>query len=62
MTEAERCRRLAESDRRIADESDLELVRFRHRLSADVWQARAEMFERTGLKSVNNDVNNGIAL
>ncbi len=55
MTEAERCRKLAETDRRLAAETDLETVRQRHLLSAAVWQARAEMCERTGLKSVSED-------
>jgi hypothetical protein len=51
MTEAERCRRLAETDRRMAAETNLEMVRVRHLQSADVWEARADLFERTGLKS-----------
>lgn len=55
MTEAERCRKLAETDRRLAAESDLEMVRQRHLLSAAVWQARADMCERTGLKSVSEE-------
>ena len=55
MTEAQRCRALAEADRRAADETDLELVRIRHLLSASVWQARADMFERTGLKAIDDE-------
>lgn len=55
MTEAERCRKLADTDRRLAAESDLEMVRQRHLLSASVWQARADMCERTGLKSVSEE-------
>jgi hypothetical protein len=55
MTEAERCRKLAEIDRRLAAETNLELVRQRHLLSASVWQARADMFERTGLKAVQEE-------
>ena len=55
MTEAERCRTLAEADRRRASETNLELVRMRHLLSAGVWQARAEMFERTGLRAIDDE-------
>jgi hypothetical protein len=55
MTEAERCRKLADTDRRLAAESALETVRQRHLLSAAVWQARADMCDRTGLKSVSED-------
>lgn len=55
MTEAQRCRALAAADRRTAAETNLELVRIRHLLSAGVWQARAEMFERTGLKSIDDE-------
>jgi hypothetical protein len=55
MTEAERCRTLAEADRGRAAESDLPFVRMRHLLSAAVWQARADMCERTGLKSVDDE-------
>ncbi len=55
MTEAERCRKLAETDRRLATEAELEMVRQRHLLSASVWQARADMCERTGLKSLSED-------
>jgi hypothetical protein len=55
MTEAQRCRALAEADRRRAAETDLDLVRMRHLLSASVWQARADMFERTGLKAVDDE-------
>ena len=55
MTEAQRCRALAEADRRMAAETNLELVRLRHLLSASVWQARAEMFERTGLKAIDDE-------
>jgi hypothetical protein len=55
MTEAQRCRLLAEADRRMAAETNLELVRLRHLLSASVWQARAEMFERTGLKAIDDE-------
>jgi hypothetical protein len=55
MTEAQRCRALAAADRQIAAETNLELVRTRHLLSAGVWQARADLFERTGLKSVNDE-------
>ncbi len=52
MSEVERCRELAEIDRRMAAETNLEMVRMRHLQSADVWEARADLFERTGLKSV----------
>ena len=55
MTEAQRCRDLAAADRRTAAESNLELVRIRHLLSARVWQTRAEMFERTGLKAIDDE-------
>ncbi len=55
MTEAERCRALADADRRKAAETDLELVRVRHLLSAAVWQSRADLFERTGLKAVDDE-------
>lgn len=55
MTEAQRCRALAEADRRTAAETNLELVRIRHLLSAGVWQARADLFERTGLKAVDDE-------
>ena len=55
MTEAQRCRALAEADRRRAAETDLDLVRMRHLLSASVWQARADMCERTGLKAVDDE-------
>ncbi|MFC3714218.1 hypothetical protein ACFOMD_16740 [Sphingoaurantiacus capsulatus] len=55
MTEAERCRNLADTDRKMAAETNLEMVRVRHLQSADVWDARADLFERTGLKSVSED-------
>ena len=55
MTEAQRCRALAEADRRRAAETDLDQVRMRHLLSASVWQARADMFERTGFKAVDDE-------
>lgn len=55
MTEAQRCRALAEADRRRAAETNLEFVRLRHLQSAAVWQARADLFERTGLKAVDDE-------
>ena len=55
MTEAQRCRDLAAADRRMAAETNLELVRIRHLLSAGVWQARADMFERSGLKAIDDE-------
>lgn len=55
MNEAERCRLLAETDRRLAAETNLELVRTRHLLSASVWEARAAMCERTGIKTVSDE-------
>lgn len=55
MTEAQRCRALAAADRQMAAETNLELVRLRHLLSAGVWQTRAEMFERTGLKAIDDE-------
>ena len=39
----------------MAAETNLELVRDRHLLSARVWQTRAEMFERTGLKAIDEE-------
>lgn len=56
MTEAQRCRELAEIDRRLAAETDLAMVKARHLLSASVWQARADMCERTGLKAIVEEV------
>jgi hypothetical protein len=55
MTEAERCRALAEADLAEAAATNLETVRAKHMQSASVWLARAEMCERTGLKTVREE-------
>jgi|GEM_PF-2802455 len=55
MTEAQACRDRAERDLDAAAAADLETVRFRYLRSAAVWLARAEMFERTGLRALTED-------
>jgi len=56
MTEAERCRALAEADLAQAAATILPAVRAKHLQSASVWLTRAVMFERTGLTALKEEV------
>ena len=53
MTEADRCRRLAEADLARAQTSELASVRQKHEHSASIWMARVALLERTGLNAMS---------